>query len=73
MARQVRDLAAAAGAPLGVVLEGGYNQRVLAEGVRETLVALTSEEPARSAPERSTAGQQLTERAAAQVGHYWPL
>jgi len=69
MARHVRDMAAAADAPLGVVLEGGYNQRVLAECVGETLVALTGEEPARSAAPESL----LTSRAAAHVGHYWSL
>src|ERR1019366_4998129 len=31
MAARVRDLAGSAGIPLGVVLEGGYNRRVLAE------------------------------------------
>jgi acetoin utilization deacetylase AcuC-like enzyme len=74
MARHVRDMAAAADAPLGVVLEGGYNQRVLAECVGETLVALAGEGSARpAAPDRSEIGQQLTSRAAAHVGHYWPL
>jgi acetoin utilization deacetylase AcuC-like enzyme len=74
IARHVRDLAAAADAPLGVVLEGGYNQRVLAECVGETLAALAGEGSARSAaPDRSKIGQQLTSRAAAHVGHYWPL
>jgi acetoin utilization deacetylase AcuC-like enzyme len=74
MARHLRDMAVAAGAPLGAVLEGGYNQRVLGECVRETLVALAGKGEARSAaPDRSKIGQQLTSRAAAHVGHYWPL
>jgi acetoin utilization deacetylase AcuC-like enzyme len=74
IARHVRDMAAAADAPLGVVLEGGYNQRVLAECVGETLVALAGEGSARAvAPDRSEVGQQLTSQAAAHVGHYWPL
>jgi acetoin utilization deacetylase AcuC-like enzyme len=69
MARHVRDVARAADAPLGIVLEGGYNQRVLAECVAATLAALVGEEAARSvAPEAL-----LTARAAAHVGHYWPL
>lgn len=69
MARHVRDLAAAAEAPLGVVLEGGYNQDVLAQCVRETLLALTGTDPACSAAPESL----LTSRAAAHVGHYWQL
>lgn len=74
MARHVRDMAAAAEAPIGAVLEGGYNQRVLAQCVGETLAALAGEGSARSAaPDRSEIGQQLTSRAAAHVGHYWPL
>jgi acetoin utilization deacetylase AcuC-like enzyme len=88
MARRVRDMALAADVPLGAVLEGGYNQPVLAECVPETLAALGGEGEARSAaPEPSSAfgegapdqalravsSRLLTSRAAAQVGHYWPL
>jgi acetoin utilization deacetylase AcuC-like enzyme len=69
MARHVRDMARAAQIPLGVVLEGGYNQRVLAECVCATLAALAGEGEARSADPES----QLTSRVAAHVGHYWPL
>jgi acetoin utilization deacetylase AcuC-like enzyme len=69
MARHVRDLAKRFDAPLGAVLEGGYEPAALAACVRETLAALSGDEPARSAaPE-----QLLTSRAAAHVGHYWPL
>jgi acetoin utilization deacetylase AcuC-like enzyme len=69
MARLVRDMAQSAGAPLGAVLEGGYNQRILGECVRETLAALGGEGRARSvAPE-----PLLTGRAADRVGRYWPL
>jgi acetoin utilization deacetylase AcuC-like enzyme len=45
MAGRVRELARGAGAPLGVVLEGGYNRSVLAECVCATLPALTGEAP----------------------------
>jgi acetoin utilization deacetylase AcuC-like enzyme len=69
MARLVRDMARAAGIPLGVVLEGGYNERVLAECVITTLIALGGEGQARSAAAESI----VTPRAAAQVGHYWAL
>lgn len=69
MARHVRGLAVSLGVPLGAVLEGGYQSVALAECVRETLGAFASDEPARAtAPE-----PLLTSRAAAHVGHYWPL
>ncbi len=69
MARHVRHMARTVGAPLGAVLEGGYEPTSLAACVVETLEALAdSEEPHSAAPEAS-----LTPRAAAQVGHYWPL
>jgi acetoin utilization deacetylase AcuC-like enzyme len=69
MARHVRDFAARVGAPLGLVLEGGYEPAALAESVQATLAALIDERPAdEAAPEAL-----LTSRAAAQVGRYWPL
>jgi acetoin utilization deacetylase AcuC-like enzyme len=69
MARHVRDMAERVGAPLGAVLEGGYEPDVLADCVVETLGALAgSEPPVSAAPEAL-----LTSRAAAQIGHYWPL
>jgi acetoin utilization deacetylase AcuC-like enzyme len=68
-ARHVRDMAEHVQAPLGAVLEGGYEPDVLAGCVVETLEALAgSEPPAQVAPEAL-----LTSRAAAQIGHYWPL
>jgi len=69
MARHVRDLAARLGAPLGLVLEGGYEPRALAESVVQTLAALGDGQPAGSAAPESL----LTARAAAHIGHYWPL
>jgi acetoin utilization deacetylase AcuC-like enzyme len=69
MARHVRDLAGACGAPVGVVLEGGYDPRALAQSLRETLLALGDDRPP-----RSLAGEDaLTARALAHVGRYWPL
>jgi len=69
IARQVRDLASGMGAPLGVVLEGGYAPEALAASVQATLAALVDDEPARStAPE-----PLLTSRAASHVGHHWTL
>ena len=43
MACQVRDMAQHAGAPLGAVLEGGYDPAALAESVAATLAALGGE------------------------------
>jgi acetoin utilization deacetylase AcuC-like enzyme len=69
MARQARDLADSARAPVGAVLEGGYEPEVLADCVSQTLAALGGEEPASwAAPDAL-----LTSRAAARVGHFWEL
>ena len=66
MARHVRAFTEA---PLGAVLEGGYEPAALAECVRETLSALSADEPPRSvAPE-----PLLTSRAASYVSHHWQL
>jgi acetoin utilization deacetylase AcuC-like enzyme len=69
LARHVRDLAAEQDAPLGVVLEGGYEPRSLAESVRETMLALGDERAARGA----SADLRLTSAARAQLARYWPL
>ncbi len=69
MARRVRDLCGGLGVPLGVVLEGGYQPRILGECVRETLTALAGAEPPSSAAPETP----LTSRAAARMGDYWPL
>ncbi len=69
MARHVRDLAERLDAPLGAVLEGGYEPAALAECVCETLAALTDGQPPREAAPEAL----LTSRAAAQFARYWPL
>jgi acetoin utilization deacetylase AcuC-like enzyme len=69
MARVVRDMGERAGAPLGLVLEGGYNPRVLGECVRATLEALTGSERA----EPVALEPALTRPAAALLGRWWPL
>jgi acetoin utilization deacetylase AcuC-like enzyme len=69
IARHVRELARSLGAPLGLVLEGGYEPLALADCVHATLAALTDEQPAPSAAPEAL----LTSRAAAQIGRYWPL
>ncbi len=69
MARHVRAFAAARGVGLGAVLEGGYEPEALGECVAATLAAFDDgAEPASVAP-----APLLTSRAAAQIGHYWPL
>ena len=42
MARHLRDFSERVGAPLGAVLEGGYEPAALAESVCATLAALGS-------------------------------
>jgi acetoin utilization deacetylase AcuC-like enzyme len=69
MACQVRDLAAEVGAPVGAVLEGGYDGAALAECVTATVAALNGEGTSESiAPDPI-----VTSRAAAHVGHFWAL
>jgi acetoin utilization deacetylase AcuC-like enzyme len=69
MARLVRDLGADADAPVGAVLEGGYDPPALAESVAATMAALAGEGEADSiAPD-----PMVTSRVAAHVGHYWSL
>jgi acetoin utilization deacetylase AcuC-like enzyme len=68
MARHLRALGEAVGAPVGVVLEGGYALDALAASVAATLEALVSDQP----PDL-VAPDHLTSRAASQIGHYWTL
>jgi acetoin utilization deacetylase AcuC-like enzyme len=69
MSRHVRDFAGRLSVPVGAVLEGGYEPTALAESVMETLTALSGSDPPQSAAPEAL----LTSRAAAHVGHYWPL
>ena len=69
MACHVRDLAASIGAPVGAVLEGGYDLGALADCVVAMLKALSGAGETKSiAPDPI-----LTSRAAAQFGRYWRL
>jgi acetoin utilization deacetylase AcuC-like enzyme len=69
MTRHVGDLAASADAPIGAVLEGGYNTAALAESVVATMRALSADDAAESiAPDLI-----YTRQAASYVGHYWEL
>jgi acetoin utilization deacetylase AcuC-like enzyme len=75
LAALVRDAARRVGAPVGVVLEGGYNIPVLAECVCATLPVLAGEaEPSEPlAPSAEPQPGSLLARAVEQVGRYWPL
>ena len=69
MARHVRDLAQRTHAPIGAVLEGGYDPPALAESVIATMRALGEDDAAESiAPDLI-----YTRQAASYVGHHWEL
>ncbi|MBA3421761.1 MAG: histone deacetylase [Thermoleophilaceae bacterium] len=68
LARHARAIADAAGVPLGAVLEGGYDVGALAASVAETLSAL-----AEGDRPRSVDPDELSERAAEQIGRFWAL
>ncbi|MGN6257073.1 MAG: histone deacetylase family protein [Solirubrobacterales bacterium] len=69
MACHVRDAAMGWGAPVGAVLEGGYDLPALADSVVATMAALGGEgEAVSAAPE-----PLVTSRAASHVSHYWSL
>jgi acetoin utilization deacetylase AcuC-like enzyme len=69
MACHVRDLARALGAPLGAVLEGGYEPTALGESVVAVLAALQGDGEAES----SAPDPIVTPRAASHLGHRWSL
>jgi acetoin utilization deacetylase AcuC-like enzyme len=74
LAARVYEMAQAAGVPLGVVLEGGYNRGVLAECVCAALPVLAGEEHARTLAAQPPAQPgSLAAQARALVGRYWPL
>jgi acetoin utilization deacetylase AcuC-like enzyme len=61
MAALVRDLAGELGAPLGLVLEGGYDAAVLAECVCELLPVLSGASPPARSPAPAPAGEEAGE------------
>ena len=69
MACHVRDLAQLTDAPIGVVLEGGYDPPALAESVIATMRALGGDGEA----EEIAPDPIYTRRAASFTGHYWGL
>jgi acetoin utilization deacetylase AcuC-like enzyme len=67
LARQVRDLAHELDAPVGAVLEGGYDLRALADSVAETMGALAGDEPS----PQVARPDPLAEAAIGVLGRYW--
>jgi acetoin utilization deacetylase AcuC-like enzyme len=68
LARHARAIAAEAGAPVGAVLEGGYDVRALAASVAETLAALAA-----GGEPRSVEPDAITDRAVEHVRRFWAL
>ena len=69
MTAQVIELAARVGAPVGAVLEGGYDLGALADCVLAMIGALNGQ----TQPESIAPDPLLTSRVAAHVGHFWTL
>jgi acetoin utilization deacetylase AcuC-like enzyme len=73
MAARVRELARGAGAPLGAVLEGGYNSDVLAECVCATLPALAGEARPVAELQAPASPDPVLSAAIEHYRRYWPL
>jgi acetoin utilization deacetylase AcuC-like enzyme len=78
MAALVRDAAGELGAPIGLVLEGGYDSAVLADCVCGLLPVLAGEavpepSPAAHADGLPRADARLVSLAATQTARHWPL
>jgi acetoin utilization deacetylase AcuC-like enzyme len=75
MAQRVLELARGFRVPLGVVLEGGYNRRVLAECVCAVLPVLAGEIEAPPPPlgSQPPSSEVITDRAVELLSRYWPL
>jgi len=69
MTAQVLELARRVGAPVGVVLEGGYEPDALADSVLAMIGALNGQ----TQPESIAPDPVITARVAAHVGHFWTL
>ncbi len=68
MAGRMRVLGEELGAPVGAVLEGGYDLTALADSVAETMMALTG-----GAAPAEAARDPLADAAASVLGRYWDL
>jgi len=74
MACRTRDLAASLGVPLGLVMEGGYNSKVLAECVCAVLPALLGDgEASPPAHDDPPGAEQLLDHYTAHISSHWPL
>jgi acetoin utilization deacetylase AcuC-like enzyme len=69
MSRQLRALGEELGAPVGAVLEGGYDLKALASSVAETMDALANGAP----PPAGVPRDPLADEAAEVLGRYWEL
>jgi acetoin utilization deacetylase AcuC-like enzyme len=69
MAASVRRTAESLGAPIGVVLEGGYDLGALARSVAATLEVLSADE---TPPDGEVALHELTAQSIARTAEYWP-
>jgi acetoin utilization deacetylase AcuC-like enzyme len=69
LARQLRALGEELGAPVGAVLEGGYDLEALAGSVAETMAALGGD----GAPPTGVERHPLANAAAGVLGRYWDL
>lgn len=68
MASRLRALGEDLGAPVGAVLEGGYDLDALADSAAETMAALSG-----GAPPEPVARHPLADEAADVLGRYWDL
>jgi acetoin utilization deacetylase AcuC-like enzyme len=68
MSSRIRALGEELGAPVGAVLEGGYDLRAVADSVAETMAALAD-----GALPPEVARHPLAEEAAGVLGRYWGL
>lgn len=69
LARHVAALGRRCGAPVGAILEGGYDLPALAASVAATMAALAGDQP----PAEIAPDPIYTRRAAAWVATHWPL
>jgi acetoin utilization deacetylase AcuC-like enzyme len=69
LAARVRALGDELGAPVGAVLEGGYDLNALSSSVAETMTALANG----AEPPPNVARDPLADRAAAVLARYWEL
>jgi acetoin utilization deacetylase AcuC-like enzyme len=69
MSSRMRALGDELGAPVGAVLEGGYDLRALAESVPETMAALAGS----AARQPEVARHPLADQAADVLRRYWDL